>query len=442
MFVRKHFVPLLSVLLFAVCVSPALAQRRDSLGKASEKVLDAFKDVVAKVNPSVVQILSEGKPSALGTIVGADGFVLTKFSHLGEKNEVKLSDGRTFEAKTVGVKEDHDLALLKIGAKGLTAAKLHESKTAVPGDLVAVPSTGNTPVAVGVVSVATRAMRRGDYPPATNPNSGFLGVTLDEAEGGAKIGTIQENSAADKAGLKVGDVIVGVNARPIPDPITLMNTLARHKPNETVTIKIKRNGKEEEVKATLGKRPAGTSRGDFQNRLGNELSDRRTGFPNILQHDTVLRPNECGGPLVDLDGKVIGINIARAGRVETYAIPAENVVALLDDLKSGKLAPTIVKPPNPKSETSETIKRLEAVATAADERAKSAEQKAGAAKALAEQSVTTAEKFGKDNPDLIEIANKSKKFADLAAKEAADARKAADKARADLKKAQEDEKRK
>ena len=73
--------------------------------------------------------------------------------------------------------------------------------------------------------------------------------------------------------------------------------------------------------------------------LGSELSLKRTGFPTILQHDTVIKPKDCGGPLVDLDGKTVGINIARAGRTETYAIPAEDIQKLLPDLKSGKLAP-------------------------------------------------------------------------------------------------------
>ena len=58
-----------------------------------------------------------------------------------------------------------------------------------------------------------------------------------------------------------------------------------------------------------------------------------------FQHDTTLRPDQCGGPLVGLDGKVMGINIARAGRVVSYAIPADIVATLLADLKSGKLAP-------------------------------------------------------------------------------------------------------
>jgi serine protease Do len=66
------------------------------------------------------------------------------------------------------------------------------------------------------------------------------------------------------------------------------------------------------------------------------------GFPSVLQHDTVLRPNECGGPLVDLDGRAVAINIARAGRVASFGVPAEVVVPLIESLKSSKLdSPTI-----------------------------------------------------------------------------------------------------
>ena len=75
------------------------------------------------------------------------------------------------------------------------------------------------------------------------------------------------------------------------------------------------------------------------NMYGGPLSDRRGGFEAALQHDTVLLPSQCGGPLVDLDGKAVGINVARAGRVESYAIAAAAVQPLLEELKSGKLAP-------------------------------------------------------------------------------------------------------
>ena len=61
--------------------------------------------------------------------------------------------------------------------------------------------------------------------------------------------------------------------------------------------------------------------------------------PVVLQHDTVLRPNQCGGPVVNLDGQAVGVNIARAGRVASYALPASVVLPLLEELKSGRLAP-------------------------------------------------------------------------------------------------------
>ena len=75
------------------------------------------------------------------------------------------------------------------------------------------------------------------------------------------------------------------------------------------------------------------------NGMGSALSKLKNGFAPVIQHDTVLQSSECGGPLVDLSGKVVGINIARAGRVESYAVPADQVRAMLADLESGKLAP-------------------------------------------------------------------------------------------------------
>jgi hypothetical protein len=39
--------------------------------------------------------------------------------------------------------------------------------------------------------------------------------------------------------------------------------------------------------------------------------------------------------VVDLSGRAIGVNIARAGRVETYAVPADVVKLLVRELQSG-----------------------------------------------------------------------------------------------------------
>ena len=73
------------------------------------------------------------------------------------------------------------------------------------------------------------------------------------------------------------------------------------------------------------------SRADRMNTMGNDRSRRRDGFAAVFQHDALVDPDQCGGPVLDLDGRALGINIARAGRVEMLALPADAVRAVLAD---------------------------------------------------------------------------------------------------------------
>ena len=42
-----------------------------------------------------------------------------------------------------------------------------------------------------------------------------------------------------------------------------------------------------------------------------------------------------GGPLLDLDGRCVGVNIARVNRCESFAIPAEEMLQVIRDLSAG-----------------------------------------------------------------------------------------------------------
>jgi serine protease Do len=53
----------------------------------------------------------------------------------------------------------------------------------------------------------------------------------------------------------------------------------------------------------------------------------------------VLKPEDCGGPLVNLDGEVVGINISRAGRIESYALTPAVVRPVLEAMKAGQHPP-------------------------------------------------------------------------------------------------------
>lgn len=318
----------------------AAAQQVGDVLRTSPKVVQAFRSVITKPSQSAVRIRCDGKDVALGAVIGADGWILTKASELyGAKITCKLRDGKEVPARIIGVQEPYDLAMLKVEAKGLTPVEWRPSKEAAVGKWVVTVGPGEEPIALGVVSVGTRPLKPGDQPPKNlGTSGGYLGVQLDEGEGGAKIVAVNKGTPAEKAGLLVNDIVTHIAGKKIVDTESMQNAVQRHKPGAEIIIRFLRDGEESEVKATLAKRPQFLL-GNPQERMGSALSNRRGGFPSILQHDTIIKPGDCGGPLVDLDGKVVGINIARAGRTETYAIPSEAVRELLPDLKSGRLAP-------------------------------------------------------------------------------------------------------
>ena len=318
---------------FAILIAaplPAQAQGNTAQYlRSNPQFVQSFRDLVQPFASSIVRIQCDGKDTCLGTVVGAEGWILVKAHDLVGKITCKLSDGRELEAKIVGVHELHDLAMLKIAAKDLRAIQFSHSKNTKAASWVASVGTGLDAAAVGIISVPTRKI-----------HEVYLGVLIEPAPLGVLVANVGQKTAAYRAGLRPKDIILHVNGQKIGDVDQFQQVLGEMKPGDLLALKIKRGDREQEVQATLQSREqAGDFRSEFQNRLGSDLSNRRSGYAIILQHDSVLKPTDCGGPLVDLQGRVIGINISRAGRVETWAIPAEVVRALIPELKSGALAP-------------------------------------------------------------------------------------------------------
>ena len=71
-------------------------------------------------------------------------------------------------------------------------------------------------------------------------------------------------------------------------------------------------------------------------RMGGSLSSNATGYPNAVQTDLTIDSQDCGGPVVDVDGHVVAIAIARSERVSTFLIPSKVIQSLLINLKDGK----------------------------------------------------------------------------------------------------------
>ena len=95
-------------------------------------------------------------------------------------------------------------------------------------------------------------------------------VTQDLAESlglkdtrGVIVSSVQPGSAAAGAGLKQGDVITKLNGAEVNDSNAFRNRVAGTQPGTAVTLTVLRDGREQELRATLGERKAeSAARGD------------------------------------------------------------------------------------------------------------------------------------------------------------------------------------
>jgi hypothetical protein len=63
--------------------------------------------------------------------------------------------------------------------------------------------------------------------------------------------------------------------------------------------------------------------------MGGEPNLVNSGFSRVVQSDMKIQSNQVGGPVVDLQGKIIGVTLARADRTKTYLMSGSAVADLL-----------------------------------------------------------------------------------------------------------------
>lgn len=304
-------------------------------GRDSPPVESVVEPIAQEGLKWTAQVLCDGKVVGLGTIVGPDGWIATKASELKGPAVCKLPDGRELPAELVGVHEQFDVAMLKVDARGLPPIPWATDQDPPPGHWIVCPISDpdrkDDHVTLGVVGAPRRAIPR---------QPGILGISLQDTQDGAKIARVVDKSGAADAGLKVGDIIVAVDGKKTPKAADVVAAIRVHRPKEQVKLTIRRDDKTTDVTAVLKPiETPGTQKREMQNRSGVGISKRSDGFPVVLQHDSVIPPDQCGGPVLNLDGKVIGMNIARGGRTETYLIPRDVLLGLMYDLMSGRLRP-------------------------------------------------------------------------------------------------------
>jgi S1-C subfamily serine protease len=309
-------------------------------------VTAVFETQRAVLQTSSAVILDGRKETGYGVVISADGYILTKASEITEVKApaVTVDQVRYPEVRIVAVDPEWDVALLKIEAAGLIPVVYAPTSDVPQGSWVMANGASTRTkrrLLAGIVSAKSREI----------PASGgaALGVVLNIKSKALEIEEVNEKSGAKEAGLQKGDVLLEIEGKPVKKIEEIAEALKDRKAGSTVKITYRRGKEKKTAEVRLAAK--GEMFTDQMNRndmMSGDFSKRRSGFPRVMQHDILGNSAIVGGPLLDIEGRCLGMNIARANRAESFAIPVEDLKALAERLmKQAAEAPAPEKADTP-----------------------------------------------------------------------------------------------
>lgn len=277
------------------------------MNSTSTEIARELSFIATKLSNSTVKVKSGSSGVGSGVIWQADGLIITN-AHVATRPQVtvELSDGRVFEAVRTHFDPQQDLAALKIPATDLNNATIADADKLRVGELVlavgnpfsdsGAVTTGiihanypqtiiadlrlypgnsggpladclgrvvgiNTMIAYGLaVAIPSNTVNRflrGESRPQ-------LGVTLhpvllSKQALGLLVLSILPNSAAQAAGLQIGDVLIGVAGRSFTRPDDLRRYLQENQTNQSIPLQVWRGG-QQFVVYVFGKTPSQSRR--------------------------------------------------------------------------------------------------------------------------------------------------------------------------------------
>ena len=170
----------------------------------------------------------------------------------------------------------------------------------------------------------------------TSEQAPFFGIDKDTK--GVLIPEVSEDSAAEKAGLKPGDIIIKFNGQTVEEAKDLQNRVAALKPDTKVEIVVLRNGERKTLTAILGERPSkeqiASAESETSEKLGlavQNLTDDLAERYDYEGLEGVIVTNVEPGSIAELAGITRGTLIMEVNRK-----PVENVKDFNEAIEEAK----------------------------------------------------------------------------------------------------------
>jgi putative serine protease PepD len=280
-------------------VSPSVVQIQTAEGLGSGIVFDAKGNIVTNAhvvgNSTTFTVTTSTGKQVKGTLVGtfvADDLAVIKVSG-GGLRPAKFADSSKLRVGDISMAIGNPLGLKSSVTQGIISAlgrdepegngivlqnTIQTSAAINPGNsggalvniggaVIGIPTLAASDPQLGgaaggigfaipsntVTDIAGQIIKYGHV---VNSHRPYLGIKIGDTGNGVYVGTVTAGSPADKAGLKVGDVILAINGKPTTTSDDLGTVIAAFKPGQTVTLKIvHQSGVQATLKVTLGEYP-------------------------------------------------------------------------------------------------------------------------------------------------------------------------------------------
>jgi serine protease Do/serine protease DegQ len=152
---------------------------------------------------------------------------------------------------------------------------------------------------------------------------------------GALVSQVVEGSAAEKAGIKAGDIITAINGKPVKDAQGLRNSIGMLSIGERVDVALLRDGKPRRVTAMIGERDAAAeaaAAGMHRGLEGAELADAQGGGVLIR---TVAEGSPAAQRGLRANDVIIGVGRTRVANLAEFQSATEGVAAFVLQIRRG-----------------------------------------------------------------------------------------------------------